>query len=89
MYNDYAPLLSFQPIAHASHDVRDNGEGRWVMVGERVVVYAIVYFAVWIASAFGTKLPDCPVLAMLRVEELDERIEGVSVCALRVGAAGA
>lgn len=59
------------------------------MVGERVVVYAIVYFAVWIASAFGTKLPDCPVLAMLRVEELYERVERVSVSALGVSAAGA
>lgn len=60
-----------------------------MVVRERIVVYAIVNFTVWVACAFRTKLPNRPVFAMFRVEELDERIEGVSVCALRVGAAGA
>lgn len=70
MHYDYAPLLRLQPIAHAGHDVRYEGE-RWrVVVGKGVVVYAIVDLAVWIAGALCTELPYRPVFAMLRVEKL-------------------
>lgn len=60
-----------------------------MVIGERVVVYAVVDFAVGIAGAFCAKLPYRPVFAMLRIEKLYEGIERVSVCALRVGATGA
>lgn len=59
------------------------------MVGERVVIYAIVYLTIRVAGAFGAKLPYRPVFAMLRVQELDERVERVPVCALGIGAAWA
>ena len=59
------------------------------MVREGVVIYAVVDFAVRVASAFSTELPYRPIFAMFRVKELYEGVEGVSVCALRVGAAGA
>jgi hypothetical protein len=58
------------------------------VVGERVVVYAVVDLRVWIARPLGAELPYRPVVAMLRVEEFYERIERVAVGALRVGAAG-
>jgi hypothetical protein len=53
------------------------------------MVDTIVDLGVWIARSFGAELPDRPVFAMLRVEELDQRIERVAVCALWVCAAGA
>ena len=59
------------------------------MVRERIVVYAIVDFAVWVARTFSAELPYRPVFAMFRVEELYEGVEGVSIRALWVGAAGA
>jgi hypothetical protein len=60
-----------------------------MVVRERIVIDTVVDFAVWISCSFGTKLPYCPVFSMLRVEELYEGVEGVSICALRVGAARA
>jgi hypothetical protein len=60
-----------------------------MMVGERVVIYAIVYLAVRVAGSLGAKLPYRPVFAMLRVEELDERVKRVPICALGIGAAWA
>jgi hypothetical protein len=59
-----------------------------VVVGERVVVYAVVDLRVWVARPFGAELPYRPVVAVLRVEELYERIERIAVGALWIGAAG-
>lgn len=59
------------------------------MVRKWVVVYTVVDLTVWVAGALSTKLPYRPIFAMLRVEELYEGVEGVSVCALRIGAAWA
>jgi hypothetical protein len=53
------------------------------------MVDAIIDLRVWIARAFGAKLPNRPVLAVLGVEELDKRVERIAVCALWVCAAGA
>ena len=57
-----------------------------MVVGKWIVIHAIVYLAVRIAGAFGAKLPNGPVFAMLRVQKLDERVERVSICALGIGA---
>lgn len=84
MYNDYAPVFGLQPVAHAGHDVGYEGKRRRMMVWKGIVVYTVVYLAVWIASAFGTELPYRPVFAMFRIEELDEGVERVTVCALRI-----
>jgi hypothetical protein len=59
------------------------------MVREGVVVDAVVDFGVGVASPLGAEFPYRPVVAVLRVEELDERVEGVAVRALGVGATGA
>ena len=59
------------------------------MVGEGVVVDAVVDFRIWVARPFGAKLPYGPVVAMFGVEELDERIQWIAVGALWVRAAGA
>lgn len=55
-----------------------------MVVRKRIVVYAVVDFTVGIACALGAELPYRPIVAMLGVEELDEGIEGVAVCSLRV-----
>lgn len=55
------------------------------MVGEGVVVDAVVDFRVWVTRPFGAKLPYGPVVAMLGVEKLYERIKRVAIGALRVG----
>lgn len=89
MYNDYSPLFGLEPVAHAGHDVGYEGERRRMMIWEGVVVYTVVYLAIWVASAFCAKLPYRPVFAMFRVEELYEGVERISVCALRICAAGA
>jgi hypothetical protein len=60
-----------------------------VVVREWVVVDAVVDVRVWIAGSLGAKLPYGPVVAMLRVEKLDERVERVAIGALRVCAARA
>lgn len=52
------------------------------------MVYSIVDLAVGVSCAFSAKFPYRPVVAVLAVEPFDEFIEGVAVCALRVGAAG-
>jgi hypothetical protein len=59
------------------------------VVGERIMVDAVVDLGVGVARPFGAELPYGPVVAMLRVEELYERVEGVAVGALGVRAAGA
>lgn len=59
-----------------------------MVVRKRIVIHAVVNLAIRVAGAFSTKLPYSPVFAMLRVEELYEGVEGVSVCALGVGSAG-
>jgi hypothetical protein len=82
--DDYSSFLLMQPIAHAGHDVRYQREGWRVVVGEWVVIDAVVDFGVWIARPFGAELPYRPVVAMLGVEELYERVEGIPVCALRI-----
>jgi hypothetical protein len=58
-----------------------------MVVRKRIVVDAVVDLRVGVARSLGAKLPYRPVFAMLGVEELDERVERVAVCALRVGAA--
>jgi len=52
------------------------------------MVDPVVDFRVWVARPFGAELPYRPVVAMLGVEELYERVEGVAICALWVCAAG-
>jgi hypothetical protein len=59
-----------------------------VVVGKWIVVDAVVYFRVWVARPFGAELPYGPVVAMLGVEEFDERVERVAVSTLWIGAAG-
>jgi hypothetical protein len=88
MYDDYTPIFRLQPVAHAGHDVWYEGEGRRMMVGKRIVIHTVIDLAVWVAGAFGTELPYCPVFAMFRVEKLYERVKGVSVGALRICTAG-
>jgi hypothetical protein len=56
------------------------------VVRERVVVDAVVDFGVWVAGALGAELPNCPVVFVLVVEKFYERVEGVAVRALGVGA---
>jgi len=58
------------------------------MVGEGIVVDTVVHLRVWVARPFGAELPDGPVIAVLGVEKLDERIQRIAVGALRVGSAG-
>jgi hypothetical protein len=52
------------------------------------VVDTVVDLGVGVARPLGAELPDGPVVAMLGVEEFDERVERVAVGALRVRAAG-
>jgi hypothetical protein len=59
------------------------------VVGEGVVVDAVVDLGVGVARSFGAELPNRPVVAMLGVEKFHERVERVAVCALGVCAAGA
>jgi hypothetical protein len=59
------------------------------MVREGVVVDSVIDVGVWVTGSFGAKLPYGPIVAVLGVEEFDERVERVAVCALRIGAAGA
>lgn len=59
------------------------------MIRPGVVSDAVVYELVGIARSLGPELPYSPVLAMLGVEEIDETIERVAICALRVGLRGA
>jgi hypothetical protein len=59
-----------------------------VVVGEGVVVDAVVDFRVGVARPFGAELPDGPVFAMFGIEEFDKRVERVAVRALGVGATG-
>lgn len=54
------------------------------MIGEGIVVDTIVDFRVWVTSAFGAKLPYCPVFAVFRVEEFDQRVERIAVSALGI-----
>ena len=89
VHDDDAALLGVQPITHARHDIGEQGEGRRMVVGEGVVVDAVVDVRVGVAGALSAELPDGPVVAMLLVEELDQRVERVAVGALRVGATGA
>lgn len=89
MYDDHAAFFRLQPIAHAGHDVRYEGERRGMVIGEGVVVYTVVNLAVRVASAFCTKLPYRPVFTMFGVEELYEGVERIPVRALWIGATGA
>lgn len=57
-----------------------------MVVGERIVVDAVVYLRVGITSSFGAELPNSPVFAMFFVEELNKRVERITVGALRIGA---
>lgn len=89
MYHYDASLLLMQPIPHARHDVRYEGEWGRVVVRKRVVVDAAVDLRVWVARPFCAELPYCPVVAVLRVEKLYEGVKRVAVRALGIGAAGA
>lgn len=89
MYDDDPPLLLMEPVAHAGHDVRYQGERRRVMIGEGIMVDATVDLRVGIARPFSAELPDGPIVAMFRVEKLYERVKRVAIGALRVGAARA
>lgn len=60
-----------------------------MVIGEGVMVDAVVNLAIGVAGAFCTKFPYRPVFAMFCVEEFDEGIERVSVRALGIGATGA
>lgn len=68
-----------QPIAHAGHEVRNEGEGWRVMIWPWEVVYAIVDFRVWIACAFSAEFEYCPISTMFVVKELHELICGVPI----------
>ena len=60
-----------------------------MVVRERVMIDSAVDLGVGIPCSFGAELPYCPVFAVFGVEELDERVEGVAIVALGIGAAGA
>ena len=47
-------------------------------------MYSIVNFTVWIAGPFGTKLPYCPFVTMLMIEEFHEGVRRIAVGALRI-----
>ena len=55
------------------------------MVWPRIVPDTVVYSLVWVACTLCSKLPDRPAIAVFRVEEGDELVEGVAVGSLRVG----
>lgn len=55
------------------------------MVWPGEMVDPMVHLAVRVARALCAELPDTPVLAVFGVEEADQCVERVSVCALRVG----
>ena len=50
-----------------------------------IVPYPAVDFRVRVTSAFSTKFPNCPVLAMLVVKKFDQGIGRVAISSLRVG----
>lgn len=58
------------------------------MIGEGVVVDAVIDLGVGVACSFGTELPNSPVFAMFGVEKLDKTIEWITICALWVRPAG-
>lgn len=86
MYYNDPPLLLMEPVAHAGHDVWYEGERRRVVIGEGVMVDAIVDLRVGVARPFSAKLPYGPIVAMFRVEKLYERVKRVAIGALRVSA---
>lgn len=61
------------------------------MIGPRVVPDSAIDGLVRVAGSLSTKLPYCPVIAMLFVEEGYEPVEGVAIRPLgvRLGWAGA
>lgn len=58
------------------------------MVGPWIVVYAAIDFRIRIPSTFGTELPYRPVGLVLLIEELDQSICGIAVCAFGVRRGG-
>ena len=54
------------------------------MIGPWIVMYSIVNFAVWIAGPLGPKLPYCPFVTMLIIEEFHEGIRRIAIGALRI-----
>jgi hypothetical protein len=62
-------VKALEPVSHTAHYIRDQREGRWVVVWPGEVVNSIVDFAVWVSCAFGAELPDTPVFVMFAVEE--------------------
>jgi len=60
-----------------------------MVVREGVVVDTVVDFGVGVAGPFGAEFPYRPIVAVFRIKEFNESIEGVAVGPLGVGAAGA
>lgn len=63
-----------QPVAHAGHDERDELEWWRVVVWPGVVSDAVVDHVIRVSGAFGAEFPDCPVLAVVFVQEGDELV---------------
>lgn len=72
-------LFPVQPVPHGSHQIGNNSEGRWVVVGPRKVVYPVVNLFIWVSRAFCSKLEYRPFFSMLLVKETDEVIDRISV----------
>lgn len=54
------------------------------MIRPRIVPHPSIHSLIWIPGAFSTELPYSPVFAMFRIEEVDDPVEGVSICSLWV-----
>jgi len=57
------------------------------MIWKWVMSNPPVNFLVGISSSLCSKLPNCPVLSMFMIEELDQLVERIAVCSLGVGTA--
>jgi hypothetical protein len=72
-------IFSVQPIPHGSHQIGDDGEGRWVVIGPWEMVYSVVNVLIWVASPFSPKLKDGPFFFMFLVKKSDEVIDRISI----------
>ena len=59
------------------------------MIWPRIMPHPSINLRIRVPCPFGPELPYRPFLAVFVVEELDEVVERIAVCALGVGAAGA
>ena len=69
---------------HARDNQGHKMKGWRMVVGPGVVANAVIYGIVGVSGALGAELPNCPAFSMFLVEEGDEAVERVAVCALRV-----